>query len=313
MADSEKYIGTPNGIVLCVDNCQGHAVKGRFYHAYSKSAVGFENEDQLMFGMEEFFDSINYPYPANTVRSFAETKRKGKKQVNQDDSSWSSRQLRMNSHLKKREKVMEDQELLNMHGDMGSFIVRTILAKHPDSGITGCVICGTAWQPAALMAAAGPVCKLMCRNGGDRKPSEPLKKMMFGSYNKRVEHLRTENDWLTRDDRVVDAYNADPLCGFTATAGLYRDMLTGIAYVQKQETLNAMNRHLPILFVAGSADPVGAYGKGVEQAANAFRASGMEDVQLKLYPMCRHEILNEINNGQIWQDIQDWIREKAGI
>ena len=54
MADSEKYIGTPNGIVLCVDNCQGHAVKGRFYHAYSKSAVGFENEDQLMFGMEEF-------------------------------------------------------------------------------------------------------------------------------------------------------------------------------------------------------------------------------------------------------------------
>jgi alpha-beta hydrolase superfamily lysophospholipase len=70
---------------------------------------------------------------------------------------------------------------------------------------------------------------------------------------------------------------------------------------------------LPILFVAGSADPVGAYGKGVEQAANAFRASGMEDVTLKLYPMCRHEILNEINNGQIWQDIQDWIREKAGI
>ena len=103
---------------------QGHAVKGRFYHAYSKSAVGFENEDQLMFGMEEFFDSINYPYPANTVRSFAETKRKGKKQVNQDDSSWSSSQLRMNSRLKKREKVMEDQELLNMHGDMGSFIVR---------------------------------------------------------------------------------------------------------------------------------------------------------------------------------------------
>lgn len=214
--------------------------------------------------------------------------------------------------LKTREMHPDIPYVLFGHS-MGSFIVRTILAKHPDSGITGCVICGTAWQPAALMAAAGPICKLMCRNGGDQKPSEPLKKMMFGSYNKRVEHLRTENDWLTRDDRVVDAYNADPLCGFTATAGLYRDMLTGIAYVQKQETLNAMNRHLPILFVAGSADPVGAYGKGVEQAANAFRASGMEDVTLKLYPMCRHEILNEINNGQIWQDIQDWIREKAGI
>ena len=215
--------------------------------------------------------------------------------------------------LKKTRETYSDMPYVLFGHSMGSFIVRTILAKHPDSGIAACIVCGTAWQPAALMAAAGPLCKLMCRNGGDRKPSEPLKKLMFGSYNKRVEHLRTENDWLTRDDRVVDAYNKDPLCGFTATAGLYRDMLTGIAYIQKKETLDAMNRATPILFVAGSADPVGAYGKGVEQAASAFKAHGMEDVTLKLYPMCRHEILNEINNGQIWQEIQEWIQEKAGI
>ena len=140
-----------------------------------------------------------------------------------------------------------------------------------------------------------------------------LKQLAFGSYNNRVEHKRTDCDCLTRDDRTVNAYIADPLCGFAATAGLYRDMLTGIAYIQKKETLDAMNRNTPILFVAGGADPVGAYGKGVEQAANAFRACGMEDVTLKLYPMCRHEILNEINNGQIWQEIQEWIQEKAGI
>lgn len=211
-----------------------------------------------------------------------------------------------------KEKYPELPYILFGHS-MGSFVVRTILAKYPDSGIAGCIICGTAWQPAALMAAAAPLCKLVCRNGGDRKPSEPLKKMMFGSYNKRVEHQRTENDWLTRDDRVVNAYNKDPLCGFTATAGLYRDMLTGIAYIQKKETLDAMNRKTPILFVAGSADPVGAYGKGVKQAAKAFTECGMEDVALKLYPMCRHEILNEINNRQIWQEIQEWIREKAGF
>jgi alpha-beta hydrolase superfamily lysophospholipase len=194
---------------------------------------------------------------------------------------------------------------------MGSFIARTILVNYPDSGIAGCVICGTAWQSAALLKVALPLCKILCRNGGDKMPSEQLKKLMFGSYNKRVEHLRTENDWLSRDDRVVDAYNKDPLCGFTATAGLYRDMLTGIDFIQKKDSLAAMNKQTPILFVAGSADPVGAYGKGVEQAEKAFRECGMTDVVLKLFPMCRHEILNEINNVQIYEDIQSWINEKT--
>lgn len=193
---------------------------------------------------------------------------------------------------------------------MGSFIVRTILAKHPDSGIAGCIVCGTAWQPAVLLKVALPMCKLLCRNGGEKKPSSTLKKLMFGSYNQKVEHVRTENDWLTRDDRIVDAYNRDPLCGFTATAGLYRDMLTGIAFIQQKESLNAMNKETPILFVAGSADPVGAYGQGVEQAVKEFRECGMRSVSLKLYPMCRHEILNEINNTQIYEDIQNWIEER---
>ena len=45
----------------------------------------------------------------------------------------------------------------------------------------------------------------------------------------------------------------------------------------------------------------------VELAAKAFKDAGMENVTLKLYPMCRHEILNEINNGQVYEEIQKWI------
>ena len=193
---------------------------------------------------------------------------------------------------------------------MGSFMARTILAEYPDSGISGCIICGTAWQPAALLKVALPMCKLMCGKGGDKKPNVPLKKLMFGSYNQKVEHVRTENDWLTRDDRIVDAYNDDPMCGFTATAGLYRDMLLGIDYIQKPTTLAKMDKKTPVLFVAGSADPVGAYGQGVELAAKAFKNAEMEQVDLKLYPLCRHEILNEINNIHVFEEIQSWIEEK---
>jgi alpha-beta hydrolase superfamily lysophospholipase len=84
-------------------------------------------------------------------------------------------------------------------------------------------------------------------------------------------------------------------------------MLTGISYIQQPDTLSAMNMELPVLFTAGKEDPVGAYGQGVLQAADAFRKAGMKQVEVKLYPLCRHEILNEINRDEVYEDILTWI------
>lgn len=190
---------------------------------------------------------------------------------------------------------------------MGSFMVRTMLEEYPDSGITGCVICGTGWQPQMLLSAAIPICNLVCRSVGEKNPSEKLQNLVFGSYNNKVEHPRTPFDWLSRDEKNVDAYIADPLCGFTASAGLLRDMLTGISFIQKKENLAKMRRELPILFVAGGDDPVGSYGKGVEQAYQAFLDAGMTSVSRKIYPLDRHEILNEINREDVFRDIGEWI------
>lgn len=123
MDDTQIYIGTPNGIVLCADGCSGHIFRGRFYHLYSKEPIVFNNQDQLIFGMEKFYDSIRFPHPANNVRSFAETG-KNIHNKNSGGDSRESRQLRMNNLMKKREKVMDEQELLSKHGDLGSFIIR---------------------------------------------------------------------------------------------------------------------------------------------------------------------------------------------
>lgn len=190
---------------------------------------------------------------------------------------------------------------------MGSFMARTILARYPDCGITGCVICGTAWQSGALLAVALPLAKAVCKSAGERKPSKMLYNLMFGSYNDRVEHLVTASDWLSRDKGVVNAYIDDPLCGFVATAGLYRDMLQGISYIQKESSLQAMNKTLPVLFAAGGDDPVGSYGSGVKKAAEEFRKAGMEQVKVKLFPLCRHEILNEINRSEVFAYLGGWI------
>lgn len=190
---------------------------------------------------------------------------------------------------------------------MGSFMARTILAKYPDSGITAAVICGTGWQPAPVLAAGKAACALVCRAKGERAPSPLLQAMAFGTYNRKVEYPRTPYDWLSRDNSVVNAYKADPLCGFTPTVGLMRDMMEGIAYIQREENLARMGKALPVLFIAGGDDPVGSYGAGVRTAAEAFRKAGMERVDVRIYPLCRHELLNEINREEIMDDVSRWI------
>ena len=190
---------------------------------------------------------------------------------------------------------------------MGSFMARTILCKYPDCGLTGAVICGTGWQPAAAMPAMVKLMEGICKVSGETKPNEMLQKLIFGSYNKKVEHPRTAFDWLTRDDKIVDAYIAHPLCGFTASAGLLREMIRGIDYIQRKENLTKMKKDLPVFFIAGGDDPVGPYGKGVHTCADAFRKAGMEDVSIRIYPLCRHEILNEINREQVYRDVLKWV------
>ena len=192
---------------------------------------------------------------------------------------------------------------------MGSFIVRSILGRYPDCAINGCIICGTGWMPDAVLSTGCNLAKLICRIRGDQYQSKLLQTMMFGGYNRRIEHPRTPFDWLTRDNSVVNRYLADPKCGFIPCAGLARDMLTGLQYIQTSETLTEMNSDLPVLFISGGDDPVGDFGAGVKKAADVFQRYGMLNVSVKLYPLCRHEILNELNRAEIYQDIINWIRE----
>lgn len=192
---------------------------------------------------------------------------------------------------------------------MGSFMVRTLLAKYPDDRISGAVICGTAWQDSALLNTARQACVFVCRTAGEDRPSTLLQKLMFGGYNKGIRKPGSPNAWLCRDADVVRAYDEDPLCGFAATAGLYRDMMEGIAYIQTPEHIAAMEKTLPVLFIAGDRDPVGNYGKGVTLCAKAFQDAGMEQVTVKLYPECRHDVLNELEKLTVWMDLVEWMED----
>lgn len=190
---------------------------------------------------------------------------------------------------------------------MGSFIARTILCKYPNSGIAGAIISGTAWMPGAVLTAGQAMANVICKAQDEKKPNDTLQGMMFGSYNKRIEHPRTKSDWLTRDAAIVDAYEADPNCGFVTSAGLLRDMLVGLKFIHNKKNLALMDRELPVFFIAGGDDPVGSYGDGVRQAAKVFEDLGMKRISLRIYPLDRHEVLNELNREEVYGHVLSWI------
>ncbi len=190
---------------------------------------------------------------------------------------------------------------------MGSFMVRTILAKYPNNGISAAVLSGTGWHSQPLLKTVHKGLELAAKRTDERQPSEMVQKLMFGSYNKRIEKPRTDNDWLTRDRRFVDAYNEDPLCGFAPSTGLVRDMFEGLRYIHDPKNLAAMRKDLPVLFIAGAEDPVGNYGDGVKVCAQAFRDAGMTKVAMKLYPGGRHVPHEELNKLEVYADVTNWL------
>ena len=195
-----------------------------------------------------------------------------------------------------------------MGHSMGSFLTRTYLIRYPGS-VKAAIIMGTGQQPGYMVAGGRLAAKVIGKKSGYDKFNETVDGLAFGAYNKPFEPKRTNYDWLSANEENVDKYIADPLCGGGATTGLFLEMLGGIGFVGKQSNVEKMDKNIPILFISGEMDPVGDLGKGVRKAYESFRKAGVKDVELKLYPGLRHEILNEKEKDQVYADIWAWVQK----
>lgn len=189
---------------------------------------------------------------------------------------------------------------------MGSFFTRRYLCMYPNE-IDGAVICGTGWQPKPVLEGALLLTKMGTLLRGDRYRCTIINKLAFGSMNQAFEPAKTSKDWLSRNEEAVAKYVADPQCGFIFTLNGYRTLFRTMYLAQDKEQLQKMDEDLPILFISGEADPVGDFGKGVKKAVNAFYESGMQDVECILYPEARHELINEWNKDEVFQDVLEWL------
>lgn len=111
MTETGHYIGTPNGIVLCIDRCRDGMLEGFLYHGYNKEGIPIKGYEQIIRTAEELFNALGFPFMGTDDRDI---------------------HGRTHSYQKKERmaRVMKDEELLEKHGDMGTFVIRVQHRQH---------------------------------------------------------------------------------------------------------------------------------------------------------------------------------------
>lgn len=194
-------------------------------------------------------------------------------------------------------------KIIALGHSMGSFVVQQILYESPGL-VDAAILSGSNGKPLRLASVGRLVARLERLRLGKHGRSKLLTDLSFGPFNKRFAPNRTEFDWLSRDTAEVDAYVADPLCGFVATSQFWVDLLDALPALAKEKNRDRVPEALPLLIFSGDEDPVGS---NLSELVKGYRGNGMTHVAVKLYPGGRHEMLNETNRDQVFADVLAWI------
>lgn len=171
---------------------------------------------------------------------------------------------------------------------MGSFAAQQYLLDH-SADVDGVILTGT-----AVIDLLEPALDL----------DQPLDLAMF---NAAFQPARTDFDWLTRDEAIVDAYIADPLCGFGIDTDSAKSMFAGARRLADPDQVAAMRSGLPVYIAVGESDPVNGGLALLHPLADRYRDAGITDLTVRTYPGGRHEILNETNRAEVISELTSWV------
>jgi alpha-beta hydrolase superfamily lysophospholipase len=189
------------------------------------------------------------------------------------------------------EKIRADHPglpLILLGHSMGSFAAQQYLLDHSDA-LDGLVLTGT-----AAIDLLEPALDL----------DVPLD---LTAFNAPFAPARTDYDWLSRDEAIVDAYIADPACGFGIDPGSAKVMFAESRRLADPAQVAAIRDSLPVYIAVGEADPVNGGLALLTPLTERLEAAGLTDVTVRIYPGARHEILNETNRDEVIAELNGWL------
>lgn len=192
---------------------------------------------------------------------------------------------------------------------MGSFITQDYVQRFSGQA-DKIIICGSNGPNGKLLFKLGAkMAKWTCKEKNKFEKGKFMEKLSVGAYAKSIKDPKTPVDWLSYNDENNEKYMKDPLCGYGSSRIFYREFLKGNARLYKKKFLKKIKSDNHILIIAGEDDPVGACGKGPKALYKMYTKLGVKDVELKIYPHMRHEILNEKEHQQVYDDVLQFIRK----
>ena len=190
---------------------------------------------------------------------------------------------------------------------MGSYMGQDYIQRFPGN-VEKVVLCGAgSYNP-----AVGPgllVAKMVNNKKNKNQKAKMLNNLMFGNFNKKIKNPRTAFDWLSYNEANVDKYIADPLCGFGPTNGFCLEFCKGMAPLFKKKNFSRVSKDQKLFIITGEEDPVSNYSKYTLDLEKRYKAIGLTDVSIKIYPHMRHEILNEDDKLVVFQDILEFFNK----
>lgn len=217
-------------------------------------------------------------------------------------------------------RVIEDVEAVHAHikakhpnlpiavlgHSMGSVIAQNFLIKNSNQ-VDAALLLNTGAQGGPLLTVFRTILKIAIALKGSDVPALMAERLTFADWNKKFAPNRTKFDWLSRDEKEVDKYVKDPLCGFTVSNGLWRDVTNGIKIAANNKNLKKIRSNLPIYLIGGANDPCTENGKHMDKLHKRLIACGNKNTTLNILPNTRHESLNEINRDEVTKQIIKWL------
>lgn len=211
--------------------------------------------------------------------------------------------IRFNQQLKDLYKL----PIVILGHSMGSFFARTLMIRHPEMADKW-MLSGTGNFLFIERVGGFAIANLSLFFKNPEAPAGFMHKLSFGAYNKKFKAEDNEYAWLSTDKEIVEKYDKDPYCGGIFSGAFYRDLMYGVNYISSSKSLKQIPKGTKVHIFSGEDDPVGNYGVGVKKVYRSFQKLEL-DVKLTLYPGMRHEILNETNRLQVYEDMLSCIQE----
>ncbi|MCT2405996.1 lysophospholipase [Chryseobacterium antibioticum] len=188
---------------------------------------------------------------------------------------------------------------------MGSFVTRCLLQR-ASGKLNGAIITGTGGPLAGINLING---YLSLANKMAPHHLTYLNTLFNTVNNKRFKKDKDFSDtsWLSVNPANRKAFTEDELCGIPFTNNAFYALFSIYKKATARNWAASIPKSFPILFVSGQNDPIGDFSKGVMKTDDYLKQDGFKDINVKIYPEMRHEILNEEIREEIFNEILQWI------